>query len=238
MVMDQPNITAARKALGRQLAELRSAANLTQSDLAGLVSFSRSSVANIEAGYQTASPRFWRECDEVLGTGGSLRGAHDELEEFGRELHRIAAASAQGERRSSMNRPRRDITSARDEDVHAQASRAPLVDQAIKDALRTISDPSAHGVSDNLEISVLTAYQQQREGISGPLSLVLVGGFAGSGKTEFARFLSAVTDWTILERTPSPARSRSSYYSRTAETQTIGTPHSIWRTSGHSSTGA
>jgi predicted kinase len=32
------------------------------------------------------------------------------------------------------------------------------------------------------------------------LTLTLVGGFAGSGKSEFARFLSSVTGWAILDK--------------------------------------
>jgi predicted kinase len=32
------------------------------------------------------------------------------------------------------------------------------------------------------------------------LSLTLVGGFAGSGKSEFARFLSSVTNWALLDK--------------------------------------
>lgn len=47
---------------------------------------------------------------------------------------------------------------------------------------------------------MLAAYQQHRNSPLGPLSLVLVGGFAGSGKTEFARFLASVTGWTILDK--------------------------------------
>lgn len=46
---------------------------------------------------------------------------------------------------------------------------------------------------------MINSYRQQRS-ITGPLCVVLVGGFAGSGKREFARFLSSVTGWTILDK--------------------------------------
>ncbi len=198
---DRLTVTAVRRALGRQLAELRSAAGLTQSELADVVSFSRSTVANVEAGYQAASPKFWRKCDEVLGTGGALRKAYDELEELTRELHRSAAASADGERRSAINHWRRGSTSTARDDAPTHPH-APIADPAIYDALTSLTDQSIHaaGDSDDLETRVLAAYQHQRESAPGPLSMVLVGGFAGSGKTEFARFLSAVTGWTILDK--------------------------------------
>lgn len=199
---DQPTITAARKVLGRQLAELRSAANLTQSELADLVLFSRSTVGNVEAGFHTAGPRFWRTCDEVLMTGGTLRAAHDELVDFTRELHRSAAGSAQGLRHSEIAQWRRDRTAGSHDPAEASPAPSSDVDPAITNALTTLGGCGAYlsTGSDGLETRVLTAYQQHRNGNPDPLSLILVGGFAGSGKTEFARFLSAVTGWTILDK--------------------------------------
>ena len=190
---DKLTVTAARKALGRQLAELRGAANVTQVELAGLTLFSRSTVANVEAGYQPASPKFWRKCDEVLATGGTLRAAYDDLEDLNREVHRTAATAANDERRSVIGEQRQGGT------VTAVGR---SVQPAISNALTTLGGPRA-GVatsSDDLESRVLHAYQGHRDGAAGPLSLVLVGGYAGSGKTEFARFLSAVTGWTILDK--------------------------------------
>ena len=35
---------------------------------------------------------------------------------------------------------------------------------------------------------------------TGETSLVLVGGFAGSGKTEFGQLLAAVTGWALLDK--------------------------------------
>ncbi|MQA15025.1 MAG: helix-turn-helix domain-containing protein [Pseudonocardiaceae bacterium] len=90
-----------RKALGAQLAELRKAAGLTQDDLGGIVGSSRSTVANVELGYQGTTPRFWRLCDEALSTGGTLRTGFDQLEDLGRELHRAAAESVSAARQLS-----------------------------------------------------------------------------------------------------------------------------------------
>jgi predicted kinase len=83
--------------------------------------------------------------------------------------------------------------------VHKPAS---VVDAAITNALTTLNCGAHEGTddSDDLETRVLTAYQQHRNTTPDPLSLVLVGGFAGSGKSEFARFLSSVTGWTILDK--------------------------------------
>ena len=190
---DKVTVTAARKALGRQLAELRSAATLTQSDLAALTFFSRSTVANVEAGYQSASPKFWRKCDEVLETGGALRAGYDDLEDLNRDVHRAAAIAADDERRSVIDQRRPGDT--------ATAARLP-VEPAISDALTALGGRrgGADTDSDDLESRVLHAYRHHRDEARDPLSLILVGGFAGSGKTEFARFLSAVTGWTILDK--------------------------------------
>ncbi|MGH8349492.1 MAG: helix-turn-helix transcriptional regulator, partial [Pseudomonas sp.] len=99
LVVEQLTVTAARQSLGKQLAGLRCAVNLTQCEFAKLVGYSRSTVANIELGRQHPSPAFCRKSDEVLSTGGVFRAALDELEELRRELHRKAAASALAEQR-------------------------------------------------------------------------------------------------------------------------------------------
>lgn len=205
MVTEQSTITAARKAFGRQLAGLRAAANLTQADLAGLVGYSRSTVANIEAGYQPASPQFCRKCDEVLSSDGVLRRAHDEMEELERELHRRAAVSAQHDRRAQITAWQQGHTIAQIPAGAAVANGANgLAASAIRQALATLTDHAfaTHdgAETDDLETCVLNAYQQQENGMHRSISVVLVGGFAGSGKSEFARFLSSVTGWTILDK--------------------------------------
>ncbi len=196
-MLKRSTITAARRAFGRQLAELRAVSNLTQADLARLTGYSRSTVANIEAGYQLASPGFCRKCDDVLSTGGVLRAARDELEELQRESHRRAAASAHSDRKAQIEEWRQQERAIPENPGNGAAT------LAIRQALATLtghaSDDSNGVEPGNLETCVLDAYQQQRSA-GEALSVVLVGGFAGSGKSEFARFLSSVTGWTILDK--------------------------------------
>lgn len=197
MMLERSTITAARRAFGRQLAGLRAVSNLTQADLAKLTGYSRSTVANIEAGYQLASPGFCRKCDDVLSTVGVLCAARDELEELQRESHRRAAASAQSDRRAQIEEWRQQ---GRPIPEHPGNGAATL---AIRQALATLAghaSGNSNGVEPaDLETCVLDAYQQQRSATE-ELCVVLIGGFAGSGKSEFARFLSSVTGWTILDK--------------------------------------
>jgi predicted kinase len=47
---------------------------------------------------------------------------------------------------------------------------------------------------------VMKAWSDRRHTAHRDTNLVLVAGFAGSGKTEFARFLSSVTGWALLDK--------------------------------------
>ena len=51
-----------------------------QPQLAPLVGYSRSTVANAETGRRTAARDFWHCCDEVLATTGALTRQYDELD--------------------------------------------------------------------------------------------------------------------------------------------------------------
>ncbi|MEU8333670.1 helix-turn-helix transcriptional regulator [Micromonospora arborensis] len=75
--MADDEITTARRALGRHLAQLRKGANLTQQGLARLVQYGRSSVANTETGRQHPEREFWARCDTALHTGGVLAQEYD-----------------------------------------------------------------------------------------------------------------------------------------------------------------
>src|SRR5205823_4575179 len=79
-MIDQRAILDARRVLGRQLAAHRQAAGLRQEQLAPLVHYGRSSVANVETGRQKGSPAFWQRCDEVLDAGGVLVAAYEATE--------------------------------------------------------------------------------------------------------------------------------------------------------------
>jgi len=75
-------VRAARLKLGSQLAYLRKAAGLTQNELAPLVGYSRTTVANIEVGRQLAERTFWVRTDSALSTTGTLTLAYDSLERY------------------------------------------------------------------------------------------------------------------------------------------------------------
>ncbi|MET8527160.1 helix-turn-helix transcriptional regulator [Micromonospora sp. NPDC005172] len=77
--MADDEITTARRALGRHLAQLRKGANLTQQGLARLVQYGRSSVANTETGRQHPEREFWARCDTALQTDGTLTQEYDRL---------------------------------------------------------------------------------------------------------------------------------------------------------------
>ena len=77
---------ADRAALGQKLARLREAAGYVQQQFAELVSYSRSTIANVETGRQRMPRSFWQRCDSVLGSGTTLLAIYD----------RVAAARQRG----------------------------------------------------------------------------------------------------------------------------------------------
>lgn len=81
-------IDAVRIDLGRQLAALREAAWLTQTDLAGRLSCARTTIATIETGRVGASRQFWERADQELNAGGVLVKAFDELDDLLNERRR------------------------------------------------------------------------------------------------------------------------------------------------------
>jgi len=78
-------IREAWRDLGRQLAEWRKAAALTQHQLAALTWHSRSSIANIETGRQKATRQFWELADRELGADGVLFKAFGQVDDLTRE---------------------------------------------------------------------------------------------------------------------------------------------------------
>ncbi|HUY49826.1 MAG TPA: helix-turn-helix transcriptional regulator [Streptosporangiaceae bacterium] len=73
-------VASARVALGARLAAYRRAVGHSQAEFASLIAYSRSSIANVEIGRQHVPGAFWTSADEVLGTGGVLAQANDEIE--------------------------------------------------------------------------------------------------------------------------------------------------------------
>ena len=88
---DSEEVSLARRALGRQLAGYRSAAGLSQHQLAPRTHYSRSTIANAEVGRQNAPRAFWQRADEVLGADGALLRAYDRLQVLASGRRREAA---------------------------------------------------------------------------------------------------------------------------------------------------
>jgi tetratricopeptide (TPR) repeat protein len=84
-MIDPDAITEARRALGRQLAAFREAAGVNQHQLAPLIHFGRSTIANAEIGRSTCSAAFWERCDEALAAGGELLRAYNEFKALVRQ---------------------------------------------------------------------------------------------------------------------------------------------------------
>lgn len=99
---ESDDIRQDRLALGARLAAWRAAAGKSQRSLSTKLAYSRSTVANVEVGRQSAPRDFWQRCDEVLAAGGQLLGAYDQLAARIREhavaqvrqLHDVAAVQA------------------------------------------------------------------------------------------------------------------------------------------------
>jgi predicted kinase len=66
----------------------------------------------------------------------------------------------------------------------------------------TPTDAAESGETDphRFEAQVMRAWTERRHTGHCDTNLIFVAGFAGSGKTEFAKFLSAVTGWALLDK--------------------------------------
>lgn len=210
-MVGQPDIHEASKALGRQLAARRRAAGYNQSQLAPLTGYGRSTVANVESGRQSAPRAFWSRCDEVLGAHGALLIACDEIEAMRRQLREENALAAQAERAARVRSWRDGVAAgpsteadAADAALRLSADGAPgnEATDAIRrtlDHLTATAGPGDEPGTDDLERRVLDGWSHRGRIHDGP-GLTLVAGYAGSGKTEFGRFLSTITGWVLLDK--------------------------------------
>ncbi|ROO51801.1 helix-turn-helix protein [Micromonospora sp. Llam0] len=80
-------VADARKDLGRHLAFWRVAAGLRQVDLATLIRYSRSQIANVEVGRDNTTRRFWLNADTTLGAHGALLAVYDQVHALMRDFH-------------------------------------------------------------------------------------------------------------------------------------------------------
>jgi transcriptional regulator with XRE-family HTH domain len=80
------DVAEARKDIGRRLAEWRGAVELTQVELAGRISYSRSTLASVETGRHCAPRKFWQRVDREVGAAGGLVAAFDQVDALVRAL--------------------------------------------------------------------------------------------------------------------------------------------------------
>jgi DNA-binding transcriptional regulator YiaG len=97
-------VAEARRVLGRSLAEWRGTAGLTQVELARQVSYSRSTVANVETGRDCNARQFWQSADSAVGADGALLAAFDEVDALVQALH-AQAVQARDLRRAARYTP-------------------------------------------------------------------------------------------------------------------------------------
>ena len=87
---EPPELAILKRALGRQLAAARQAAEIGQQEVAHKTGYSRSSVAHVEAGRQLLTRDFWKTADGLLEADGALIA----------DFERIQAARQDHERQS------------------------------------------------------------------------------------------------------------------------------------------
>jgi transcriptional regulator with XRE-family HTH domain len=77
-----------KRALGRQLAASRQAAEIGQQQLAHKTGYSRSSVAHAEAGRQLLTRDFWKTADELVKARGTLLAGYERVHALKQEQER------------------------------------------------------------------------------------------------------------------------------------------------------
>jgi predicted kinase len=169
-----------RAELGRQLAGYRRAAGYSQSELAKRVDYARSTIANVEVGRQNVSRQFWERCEVELDAHGALLAGYGNLQAGLAEQHKNRATE-----HASPN--------ARDAIRVLEPTFARLQTKAGAVSIDAF-DASL------LEHRLLDAYQTQWRAKQDRPLLTVVGGYAGSGKSEFGGFLSSLTGWTLLDK--------------------------------------
>lgn len=193
-------ITGARRELGAQLAQLRTVAGYTQDRLGRETGYSRSTVANVEAGTQPGTRAFWERCDQLYcGGDGSLTSRFDEIAVALRAL-RQSQSAVEDEARAARAADSCGVELAKSRLARARTGRATIA--AVQRAFAGVSFVNDEDTTpfSTLESRVLDACRFTEQRLIGKPVLTLVGGYAGSGKTEFARFLSSVAGWAFLDK--------------------------------------
>ncbi|MBN1173837.1 MAG: helix-turn-helix domain-containing protein, partial [Micromonosporaceae bacterium] len=73
-------IAETKRMLGRQLAAYREASGMNQRQLAPIINYGRSTIANAETGYSICSRVFWERCDQALQASGAILSGYDDLQ--------------------------------------------------------------------------------------------------------------------------------------------------------------
>lgn len=88
MSLEPPELVALKRALGRQLAALRQAAEIGQQQVARRTGYSRSSVAHAEAGRHLLTRDFWQVADELVAADGALLTEYTQVQAARQEHER------------------------------------------------------------------------------------------------------------------------------------------------------
>ncbi|MBM0274809.1 helix-turn-helix domain-containing protein [Micromonospora tarensis] len=166
-------------ALGQTLAALRKAAGYTQHTFAPLACYGRSTIANAETGHQRVDREFWVRCDTLLGADGALIQEYDRMERLTRGRRRHQALVA---------------TTSRHRAAH------PIMDHVIRHTAAAGSGDNAGPSIESLRRRIFEAHEARASRSESAPALVLIGGYAGSGKTELGRMLAGITGWTLLDK--------------------------------------
>src|SRR5947207_2937130 len=128
-MIDPEAITEAKRALGRQLAACREAAGYNQHQLAPLIHYGRSTIANAETGYSTCSRTFWERCDRALGADAALLRGYDDLQALIRAQRAQVAELTEAQRVATFRQLHdRHVGEASDVEIAAGSSpRLPAV---------------------------------------------------------------------------------------------------------------
>lgn len=95
-------VADARKDLGRHLAKWRTSAGLRQVDLANLIRYSRSQIANVEVGRTSTTRRFWQNADTALVAYGALLAVFDQVHALARGFHAQTDQARDRERQQTV----------------------------------------------------------------------------------------------------------------------------------------
>lgn len=124
-----------KRALGDLLAARRATAGLTQRQLAQAVSYGRTTVATAESGHRQPAAEFWVGCDKILGAGGDLTQAYEQLAAARRRRAEQRLRTERSLRRPSVEAnlpavrngtPQRAVGSAQDGSNDASVTRYPV----------------------------------------------------------------------------------------------------------------